>query len=56
MAALIDAGAPLDAPDEHDLTALRIAVRWGEAAGAALLRERGADTTAVTGEDRAIDP
>jgi ankyrin repeat protein len=54
VAALLDAGAPIDAPDEHGLSALQIAVRWGEDAVAEVLRERGADETAVTGEDRAI--
>ena len=43
VAALLDAGAPIDAPDEHGLTPLQVAVRWGEDAVAALLRERGAD-------------
>ncbi len=54
VAALLDAGAPIDAPDEHGLTALQIAVRWGEEAGAVLLRERGADTAAVTREDQEL--
>jgi ankyrin repeat protein len=54
VAALLDAGAPIDAPDEHGLTPLEIAVRWGEDAVAALLRERGADDAALTEEDRAI--
>jgi hypothetical protein len=54
VAALLDAGAPIDAPDEHGFTALEIAVRWGEGAVAALLRERGANAAAVTDEDRAI--
>jgi ankyrin repeat protein len=36
-AALLDAGAPIDARDEHGLTALQIAVRWGEEALAAAL-------------------
>ena len=54
VAALLDAGAPIDAPDEHGLTALQVAVRWGEEAVAALLLERGADNAAVTDEDRAI--
>ena len=54
VAALLDAGAPVDAPDEHGLTAVRIATRWGEDAVAALLRERGADADAVTDDDRAL--
>jgi len=54
IAALLDAGAPIDAPDEHGLTALRVAVRWGEDPVAALLRERGADATALTDDDRAL--
>ena len=52
--ALLDAGAPIDAADEHGLTPLRIAVRWGDDAVAEALRERGADERAVTEEDRAI--
>lgn len=54
VAVLLDAGAPIDVPDEHGLTALRVAVRWGDEAVAAVLRERGADTAAVTDKDRAI--
>jgi len=54
LAALLDAGAPVDAPDEHGLTALQIAVRWGEDEVAQLLRERGADDAALNAEDRAI--
>jgi hypothetical protein len=54
VAALLDAGAPIDAPDEHGLTALRIAVRWGEEAVGALLLERGADAAAITDDDRAL--
>jgi ankyrin repeat protein len=54
VAALLDAGAPVDAPDERGLTALRVAVRWGEEGVAELLRKRGADETSVTAEDRAI--
>ena len=54
VAALLDAGAPIDARDEHGLTALQVAVRWGEDEVAALLRERGADTAPVTDEDRAL--
>ena len=54
VATLLDAGAPIDAPDEHGLTPLQVAVRWGDAAVATLLRERGADQASVTDEDRAI--
>jgi len=54
VAALLDAGAPIDALDEHGLSPLQIAVRWGEEAVAALLRRRGADQTPVTDEDRGI--
>ena len=54
VASLLDAGAPIDAPDGHGLSALRIAVRWGEDAVAALLHERGGDQTTVTDEDRAL--
>ena len=42
VAALLDAGAPIDAPDEHGLTPLQIALLWDEAEVAALLRRRGA--------------
>jgi ankyrin repeat protein len=52
VAALLDAGAPIDTPDRHGLTALQIAVRWGEEAVAQMLRERGADQSAVAKEDR----
>jgi ankyrin repeat protein len=54
VAALLDAGAPIDAPDDHGFTALQVAVRWGEEAVAVILRERGANESAVTDEDRAI--
>jgi ankyrin repeat protein len=54
LAALLDAGAPIDAPDQHGLTALRVAVRWGEDEVAALLRERGADAAAITDDDCAL--
>ena len=54
VAALLDAGAPIDAPDDDGLTALQIAVRWGEESVAELLRSRGADETVVTDQDRAI--
>ena len=42
VAALLDAGAPIDTPDEHGLTPLQVAELWGDAQVAALLRERGA--------------
>jgi len=54
VAALLDAGAPIDVPDENGLTALQIAVRWGEEEVAALLEARGADPTTVTDDDRAL--
>jgi len=54
VAALLGAGAPIGAPDEHGFTALQVAVRWGDTAAATLLRERGAAEAAVTDEDRAI--
>ena len=43
VAALLDAGAPIDTPDDHGLTPLQIAVRWGEPDVAGLLLERGAN-------------
>jgi ankyrin repeat protein len=52
--ALLDAGAPVDEPDENGLTPVRIAVRWGEEALAILLTERGADPAAVTAEEVAL--
>jgi ankyrin repeat protein len=54
VAALLDAGAPIDEPDRHGLTPLQLAVRWGEDGVARLLRDRGADAAAVTDDDRAI--
>jgi ankyrin repeat protein len=54
IAALLDAGAPIDAPDEHGLTVLQIALRWGEQEVAAVLRERGADPAPTTDLDRAL--
>jgi hypothetical protein len=46
VAALLDAGAPLDAPDEHGLTPLQISLLWGDAEVAELLAERGASAAA----------
>jgi len=54
VAALLDAGAAIDAPDERGLTALRVAVRWGKHDVAEVLREGGADKALVTDADRAI--
>ncbi|HTU88118.1 MAG TPA: hypothetical protein VMF57_21235 [Solirubrobacteraceae bacterium] len=54
VAALLDAGAPVDAPDEHGLTPVQIAIRWGDDDVARLLIDRGADETKVTREDRAL--
>jgi ankyrin repeat protein len=51
---LIDAGAPVDEADEDGLTALRIAVLWGERTIAQILRNNGANQAAVTDEDRAV--
>jgi ankyrin repeat protein len=53
--ALIQAGAPVDEPDEDSgLTALRMAVRWGRADEADVLAAAGADRSLVTAEDRVI--
>jgi len=54
VAALLDAGAPIDAADEHGVTPLQVSVRWGEDEVAALLHERGADAAAVSDDDRAL--
>jgi ankyrin repeat protein len=51
---LLDAGAPVEEPDEQGLTALRMAIRWGDTQTAALLSERGADPTSVTPDDRTL--
>jgi ankyrin repeat protein len=54
VAALLDAGAPVDARGDDGSTALQMATRWGEAGVAALLRGRGADAGAVSADDRAL--
>ncbi len=51
---LLDAGAPVDAPDGRGDTPLQIAVRWGDSAVADALRGRGADESRVTDADRAL--
>jgi ankyrin repeat protein len=51
---LIDAGAPINEPDENGLTALRIAVCWGETTIAQILRNNGADETIVSDQERAL--
>ena len=43
VAALLDAGAPIDAPDEHGLTALGSPSAGATTRSRQLLRERGAD-------------
>jgi ankyrin repeat protein len=42
VSVLLDAGAPIDEPDEHGLTPLQVALLWGDQEVAALLRARGA--------------
>jgi ankyrin repeat protein len=42
VAALLE-GAPIDAPDEHGLTALQIGLLWGEFGVVEVLRRRGAE-------------
>jgi ankyrin repeat protein len=54
VAAVLDAGAPIDAPDEDGFIALQIAERWGSDAVVGLLVERGASLSAVTDQDRAL--
>jgi hypothetical protein len=56
IAVLLDAGAPLEEPDEHGLTPLQIALRWGDGPVAALLRERGASEPAETPRDGVAAP
>jgi ankyrin repeat protein len=52
--ALLDAGAAIDAPDEHGLAALQIATRWGDGDAVRVLIGRGADPTTVTDADEAL--
>lgn len=52
--ALLDAGAPLDEPNESGQTPLQVATRWGDAEMVALLISRGAEEAAVRSEDRAL--
>ncbi len=42
IAVLLDAGAPLEEPDEHGLTPLQILLHWGDGPVPALLRDHGA--------------
>ncbi len=53
---LLDAGAPLAEPDEHGLTPLQIALRWGDGPVAALLRESGAEEASLVRGDGAEAP
>jgi ankyrin repeat protein len=53
---LLDAGAPLDEPDEHGLTPVQVAARWGDDEVVALLIARGADATDLPAGDDAIGP
>jgi ankyrin repeat protein len=54
VVALLEAGAPVDARGDDRSTALQVATRWGEADVVGLLRDRGADASAVTEADRAL--
>jgi ankyrin repeat protein len=56
IAVLLDAGAPLEEPDEHGLTPLQIALRWGDGPVAALLRDRGASEATQARRDGADEP
>ena len=50
IAVLLDAGAPLEEPDQHGLTPLQIALCWGGGPTAAMLRDRGAADVRRPGE------
>ncbi len=51
---LIEAGAAVDEADEDGLTALRVAVCWGDATIAQILRNNGAREAVVTDQERAL--
>jgi ankyrin repeat protein len=54
IAKLIDAGAAVEEADDDGLTALRVAVLWGDETIAQILVDNGANQAAVTREDRAL--
>ena len=54
VAALLDAGAPIDAPDEHGLTPLQIAVRWGDGGSPGYCANAAPTRPRSPSEDRAI--
>ncbi len=54
VVALLDAGAPLDEPDDHGLTPLQIAQLWGDETATALLRDRGASGRNPPGSSAAM--
>jgi ankyrin repeat protein len=55
ITALLDAGAPINEPDEGGFTALQIALMWGDEDAAALLRARGAVGEPVAAERLPLD-
>lgn len=55
IAALLDAGAPLETPDEHGLLPVQIAHLWNDEPVQALLRDRGAgDASTLAGAAPAL--
>lgn len=56
IAVLLDAGAPLEEPDEHGLTPLQIALRWGDGPVVALLRDRGANEPQTPENSSSVEP